>query len=214
MNKIVGILGTTVIALALVTVSVIYFTGGFSETMQKASETEEYEIAENVDISVIALGETGHYPFFMSDIDLGTPFEGIHNVCIDPAYISESAGNGVNAYTKEDALLHIKAFEWLYDDSVCTNTEECREKGYCVEDAAYTKMEIPNDKIKVYPYDDEDSALQEGRSSIDLSAGCKRYTLLYSVEAPTSGLQTEYVTHVTVDCVDEAVYPSLRRNED
>lgn len=212
MKKIVGVLGTTVVALTLVTVSVVYFTGGFSKVIKDASETEEYETAENVDISVIALGETGHYPYFVSDYGTDEEYKGIHNICLDPEYISETTG--ANAYTKSDALLNIKAFEWIYDDSVCTNTAECQEKGYCVEDAAYTSIEISGEKIKVYPYDDENSALQEGRSSIDLTAGSKRYTLLYSVEAPTSGLKTECTTHVTVDCVDENEYPSLRKSED
>ena len=110
-------------------------------------------------------------------------FTGVEHLTISKGFRGIS---GEVEFAKEDALEGVKAYEYRY-----VNKE-------------LTMQEIPTEKIQVYPFDEQEDALQDsGRNKIDVSH-TGRYSLRYVVEG-TSGLKAETTRIVLVDLLPEGI---------
>ena len=110
-------------------------------------------------------------------------FTGVEHLTISKGFRGIS---GEVEFAKEDALEGVKAYEYRY-----VNKE-------------LTMKEIPTEKIQVYPFDEQEDALQDsGRNKIDVSH-TGRYSLRYVVEG-TSGLKAETTRIVLVDLLPEGI---------
>lgn len=115
-------------------------------------------------------------------------FEGLYNFTIKKNYIGK---DGVAGLSREEAMEGVKAYE------------------YVMENGSPTVKEVPANKIKVYPYDEEAGAEQKsGLVEPDVRT-TGRYVIKYAIEGE-SGLNAEESVIVLVDYLPEGVE---RQNE-
>ena len=115
-------------------------------------------------------------------------FEGLHNFTIKKGYVGK---DGVKGLSREEALEAIKGYE------------------YVMENGNPVKKEVPVDKIKVYPYDEDAASEQNSELIVPDVSNTGRYTLKYAIEGE-SGLNVEQSIIVLVDYLPEGVE---RQNE-
>lgn len=178
MRRLVGEYGKIIIAV-IVALAVLSGIGiYFAQPLQKESEVDLPELAGNVSEEMRILADGGYYPYM----------DGITDFTITKGY---KGSDGVEGFTREDALSEIEAYE------------------YVLEDGKAVKYPVEKSRIKVYPFDESDERTQDnGRIPVDVNTP-GRYSLKYVLEGK-SGLIVEYTTVVLVDFLPEGIE---RQNE-
>lgn len=115
-------------------------------------------------------------------------FEGLYNFSIKKNY---QGPDGEEGLSREDALEGVKAYE------------------YIMENGTPTVKEVPKDKIRVYPYDEEAEAEQQTELVEPNVTSTGRYVIKYAIEGE-SGLNAEQSVIVLVDYLPEGIE---RQNE-